>query len=175
MSPWMWCLPFMEHSVEMTMPTGSTPPGMPGTHPPNILVGGDVNGNIPPILGYYVLSDIADHYWLPPVRSASSRFHSVIRRHQFASVRQADSRLTRLVPPNLELALTPLPSPSFFYSRQPSFSANPSHRSYPFPGIPWTVYRYLWASTFYFFSFSLFPLFSCWFRAVDSAFERTLK
>ena len=25
----------------------STPPGMPGTHPPNILVGGDVNGNIP--------------------------------------------------------------------------------------------------------------------------------
>ena len=28
----------------------STPPGMPGTHPPNILVGGDVNGNIPPIL-----------------------------------------------------------------------------------------------------------------------------
>ena len=27
----------------------STPPGTPGTHPPNILVGG-VNGNIPPIL-----------------------------------------------------------------------------------------------------------------------------
>jgi len=25
----------------------STPPGTPGTHPPNILVGGDVNGNIP--------------------------------------------------------------------------------------------------------------------------------
>ena len=25
----------------------STPPGMPGTHPPNILVGEDVNGNIP--------------------------------------------------------------------------------------------------------------------------------
>jgi len=47
---------------------------------------------------YYVLSDIADQYWLPSVRSASSRFHSAIRRHQFASVRQADSRLTRLVP-----------------------------------------------------------------------------
>ena len=57
---------------------------------------------------YYILSDIADQYWLPSVRSASSRFHSAIRRHQFASVRQANSRLTRLVPPNLELALTPL-------------------------------------------------------------------
>ena len=33
-----------------------------------------------------------------------------IRRHQFASVRQADSRLTRLDPTNLQLALTsPLP------------------------------------------------------------------
>ena len=31
-------------------PLASTPPGMPGTHPHNILVGGDVNGNIPPIL-----------------------------------------------------------------------------------------------------------------------------
>jgi len=80
---------------------------MPGTHPPNILVGGDVNGNIPPQY-YYVLSDIADQYWFPSVRSASRRFHSAIRRHQFASVRQADSRLTRLVPPNLELVLTPL-------------------------------------------------------------------
>ena len=49
---------------------------------------------------YYVLLDIADQYWLPSVRSASSRFHSAIRRHQFASVRQADSRLTRLVPSN---------------------------------------------------------------------------
>jgi len=41
-----------------------------------------------------LLSDIADQYWLPSVRSASSRFHSAIRRHQFASVRQADSRLS---------------------------------------------------------------------------------
>jgi len=75
----------------------STPPGMPGTHPPNILVGGTSTG-IPPQY-YYVLSDIADQYWLPSVCSASSRFHSAIRRHQFASVRQADSRLTRLAPP----------------------------------------------------------------------------
>ena len=61
---------------------------------------------------YYVLSYIADQYWLTSVRSASSRFHSAIRRHQFASVRWADSRLTRLVPPNLELALTLLnPNP----------------------------------------------------------------
>ena len=81
---------------------------MPGTHPPNILVGGTSTGISPQY--YYVLSDIVDHYWLPYVRSASSRFHSVIRRHQCASVRQADSRLTRLVPPNLELALTPLVS-----------------------------------------------------------------
>ena len=41
-------------------PLASTPPGMPGTHPPNFLVGGDVNGNIPQY--YYVLSDIAEQY-----------------------------------------------------------------------------------------------------------------
>jgi len=95
-----------------TDPLASTPPGMPGTHPPNILVGGDVNGNTPQY--YYVLSDrpIADQYWFPSVRSASRRFHSAIRRHQFASVRQADSRLTRLAPPNLVLALTPLHRPT---------------------------------------------------------------
>jgi len=81
---------------------------MPGTHPPNILVGGGRQREYPRQY-YYVLLDIADQYWLPSVRSASSRFHSATRRHQFASVRQADSRLTRLVPPpNLELALTPL-------------------------------------------------------------------
>ena len=71
---------------------------MPGTHPPIFWLR-DVNGNIPQY--YYVLSDIADQYWLPSVRSASSRFHSAVRRHLFASVRQADSRLTRLVPPTL--------------------------------------------------------------------------
>ena len=75
-------------------------------HIPNFLVGGKSTGISPQY--YYVLSDIADQYWLPSVRAASSRFHSAIRRHQFASVRQADSRLTRLVPTNLELALTPL-------------------------------------------------------------------
>jgi len=34
----------------------STPPGMPGTHPPNILVGGDVNGNIP--------ANIITYFWI---------------------------------------------------------------------------------------------------------------
>jgi len=77
--------------------------GCRGHIPPN-FGWGDVNGNIPQY--YHVLSDIADQYWLPSVRSASSRFHSAIRRHQSASVRQADSRLTRLDPTNLELALT---------------------------------------------------------------------
>ena len=71
--------------------------GCRGHIPPNILVGGTSTGISPQY--HYVLSDIADQYWLPSVRSASSRFHSAIRRHQLASVRQADSRLTRLVPP----------------------------------------------------------------------------
>ena len=84
----------------------STPPGMPGTHPPIFWLVGTSTGISPQY--YYVLSDIADQYWFPSVRSASSRFHSAIRHHQFASVRQADSRLTRLVPPNFELVLTPL-------------------------------------------------------------------
>ena len=57
---------------------------------------------------YYVLSDIADQYWLPSVRSASSRFHSAIRRHQFASVPSHTSPHSVVRPPNLELALTPL-------------------------------------------------------------------
>jgi len=87
--------------------TGVNPAGDAGGTSPKYFGWGDVNGNIPPQY-YYVLSDIADQYWLTSVRSASSRFHSAIRRHQFASVRQEDSRLTRLVPPNLELALTPL-------------------------------------------------------------------
>jgi len=76
-------------------------------HIPQIFWLGGRQREYPPQY-YYVLSDIADQYWLTSVRSASSRFHSAIRRHQFASVRQEDSRLTRLVPPNLELALTPL-------------------------------------------------------------------
>ena len=78
-------------------------------HIPPICGLGDVNGNRPiPPQYYYVLSDIAEQYCLASVRSASSRFRSAIRRHKFASARQADSRLTRLVPTNLELALTPL-------------------------------------------------------------------
>ena len=80
------------------VPLASTPPGMPGTHPPQYFGWGDVNGNIPPQY-YYVLLDIADQYWLPSVRSASSRFHSAIRRHQFASVRQVDSRRSVVRPP----------------------------------------------------------------------------
>jgi len=78
--------------------TGVNPAGDAGDTSPIFWLG-DVNGNIPQY--YYVLSDIADQYWLPSVRSTSSRFHSAIRLHQFASVRQADSRLTRLVPPTL--------------------------------------------------------------------------
>ena len=57
-------------------------------HIPQCFGWGDVNGNTPRQY-YYVLSDIADQYWLPSVRSASSRFHSAVRRHRFASVRQA--------------------------------------------------------------------------------------
>ena len=79
--------------------TGVNPAEDAGDTSPNILVGGTSTGIS--LQYYYVLSDIADQYWLPSVRSASSRFHSAIRRHQFASVRKADSRLTRLVPPAL--------------------------------------------------------------------------
>jgi len=45
-------------------------------HIPQYFGWGDVNGISPQ--HYYVLSDIADQYWLPSVRSASSRFHSAI-------------------------------------------------------------------------------------------------
>ena len=78
-------------------PLASTPPRMPGTHPPQYFGWGDVNGNIPQY--YYVLSDIAEQYWLPSVRSASSRFHSAIRRHEFASVPAHTIRW--FVPPTL--------------------------------------------------------------------------
>ena len=74
----------------------STPPGMPGTHPQ--YFGWGTSTGISPQY-YYVLSDITPI--LVALRSASSRFHSATRRHQFASVRQADSRLTRVVPPTL--------------------------------------------------------------------------
>jgi len=81
----------------------STPPGMPGTHPPQYFGWRDVNGNIPQY--YYVLSGIADQHWLPSVRSASSRFHSAIRRHQFASVPSHAPPHSMVRHPNLELAL----------------------------------------------------------------------
>ena len=61
--------------------TGVNPAGDAGDTSPNILVGGRQRQYLPQY--YYVLSDIADQYWLPSVRSASSRFHSAIRRHQF--------------------------------------------------------------------------------------------
>jgi len=89
--------------------TGVNPAGDAGdTSPPIFWLGGRQQEY--PRQYYYVLLDIADQYWLPSIRSASRRFHSAIRRHQFASARQADSRLTKLVPPNLELALTSLPT-----------------------------------------------------------------
>jgi len=92
--------------VACFVPTGVNAAGDAGDTSPQYFAWGTSTGISPQY--FYVLSDIADQYWLPSIRSALSRFHSAIRRHQFASVRQADSRLTRLVPPNLELALTPL-------------------------------------------------------------------
>ena len=72
----------------------STRRGCRGHIPPNILVGGTSTGISPPIL-------LRTFRYSRPILVASSRFHSAIRRHQFASVRQADSQLTRLVPPTL--------------------------------------------------------------------------
>ena len=80
----------------MGIVTGVNPAGDAGDTSAQYFGWGTSTGISPQY--YYVLSDIAVKYWLPSVRSASSRFHSAIRRHQFASVRQADSRLTRLVP-----------------------------------------------------------------------------
>ena len=51
--------------------TGVNPARDAGDTSPNILVGGTSTGISPQY--YYVLSDIADQYWLPSVRSASSR------------------------------------------------------------------------------------------------------
>ena len=81
------------------------------------------------------------------------------------------------------LIIISIPShPHFFIpGLKPSFSANPSHRSPSFsssPGlisrIPRIVYRYVWASPFFTTkkwkqkkNYFCFPLFSCWFRAVD--------
>jgi len=79
--------------------TGVNPVGDAGDTSPQYFGWGTSRGISPQY--YYVFSDIADQYWLPSVRSALSRFHSSIRHHQFASVTQVDSRLTRLVPPTL--------------------------------------------------------------------------
>jgi len=52
-------------------PLASTSPGMPGTHPPIFWLGGRQR-EYPPQY-YYVLSDIANQYRLPSIRSASSQ------------------------------------------------------------------------------------------------------
>ena len=83
----------------------STPPGMPGTHP-QYFGWEDVNGNTPQY--YYVLSDIADRYWLPPVRSASSRISFGYKTPPIRFSQAGGQSAHRARPPNLELALTPL-------------------------------------------------------------------
>ena len=82
-------------ALNKVIATGVNPAGDAGDTSPQYFGWGGRQWEYPHQY-YYVLLDIADQYWLPSVRSASSRFHSAIRRHQFASVRQADSRLTRL-------------------------------------------------------------------------------
>jgi len=73
---------------------------------------------------------------------------------------------------------------SFSPGLKPSFSANPSHHSPSFSssGLTTWIPRGLFTDTsehirFLLFSFSVFPLFSCWFRAADqlmSAVDCTL-
>ena len=93
------------HGAQCTL--ASTRPGMPGTHPPNILVGGEVNGNIPPPIllrtfGYsrsilvslrsLSLKPMSFGYKTPPIRFSQAGGQSAYK----------------ALPPNLELALTPL-------------------------------------------------------------------
>ena len=67
----------------------------------------------------------------------------------------------------------PSPTHSFIPGLKPPFSANLSHCSFNFSSstfttwIPQIVYCYFWACLFSTFSFSVFTLFSCRFRAVD--------
>ena len=89
-----------------TYALASTPPGMPGTHPPIFSVGGDVNGNIPPLLlrtfGYsrpilvalrsLSLKPVPFGYKTPPIRFSQAGGQSAHKAR----------------PPNLELTLTPL-------------------------------------------------------------------
>jgi len=86
--------------AQTARPTGVNPAGDAGDTSPNVLVGGRQR-EYPPPQYYYVLSDIADQYRLPSVRSASSRFHSAIRRHQFASVPSHTSPHSVVRPPTL--------------------------------------------------------------------------
>jgi len=86
--------------------TGVNPAGNAGDTSPNFLVGGDVNGNIPPILlrtfGYsrtilvalrsFSLKPISFGYKTPPIRFSQAGGQSAHKAR----------------PPNLELALTPL-------------------------------------------------------------------
>ena len=58
-------------SDAVTDTTGVNPAGDAGDTSPNILVGVTSTGISPQY--YYILSDIADQYWLPSVRSVSSR------------------------------------------------------------------------------------------------------
>ena len=89
---------------------------MPGTHPPQYFGWGGRQREYPSQY-YYVLSDIADQYWLPSVRSASSRFHSAmtppIRFSQAGGQSAHEAR-----PPNLELALTPLRGHKYVINKQ---------------------------------------------------------
>jgi len=90
-------------------PLASTPPGMPGTHPPNFLVGKGRQREYPPILfrtfGYsrpilvalrsLSLQPISFGYKTPPIRFSQAGGQSAHKAR----------------PPNLELALTPLVLP----------------------------------------------------------------
>jgi len=94
------------HIIVLSSPLASTPPGMPGTHPPNILVGGTSTGRSPPILlrtfGYsrpilvalrsLSLKPFSFGYKTPPIRFSRAGGQSAHKAR----------------PPNLELALTPL-------------------------------------------------------------------
>ena len=96
----------------------STPPGMPGTHPPNILVGGTSTGISPPILlrtfGYsrpilvalrsLSLKPFSFGYKTPPIRFSQAGGQSAHKAR----------------PPNLELALTPLRVGERFFWYRPA-------------------------------------------------------
>ena len=91
------------HVYRTTVYTGINPAGDAGDTSPNILVRGDVNGNTLPQY-YYVLSVIADRYWLPSVRSASFGYKTPPIRYSQAGGQSAH----KARPPNLQLALTTL-------------------------------------------------------------------